>query len=332
LGQLTESISTEKNTSFEVVSLVYHRFGDERYPSTNTSSEALEAQMAYLQQQGFYSYTASELIGNQTILHSNEKKVLLTVDDGYVSFLKHGWPIFKKYGMKVTLFVNTESVGWQDYLTWAQINQLMREGVEIGNHSHEHRHFVNHSKANRALKFKEDLNEANYLFKEHTGVIPNVYAYPYGEYSQELSQELQDNGCLAAFAQHSGVFNNGSNPFGIPRFSVAGSFITLEQFKAKVNMGALPVQTDDQWPVIVGAEKKIQFKIRLSDGFVPSGINCFVNGEPSQQVYRNKDGVLQFELEVPRTQRRTLVTITTKNQSGTWCWFSKLIIDPSVDE
>jgi hypothetical protein len=32
----------------EVVSFIYHRFGDDRYPTTNTSVENLEAHINYL--------------------------------------------------------------------------------------------------------------------------------------------------------------------------------------------------------------------------------------------------------------------------------------------
>jgi len=49
---------------FSIVSIVYHRFGDNRYPSTNTSVQDLEAHINYLISQGFVFSTASQVYEN----------------------------------------------------------------------------------------------------------------------------------------------------------------------------------------------------------------------------------------------------------------------------
>lgn len=49
-----------KEKQFYTVGIVYHRFGDKRYPSTNTSLENFEKHLSYLQSNGFTSYTTSE--------------------------------------------------------------------------------------------------------------------------------------------------------------------------------------------------------------------------------------------------------------------------------
>lgn len=50
-----------QNNKWSVKALVYHRFGDDRYPSTNTSVEDFEDQMKWLKQNGYISVTSSQV-------------------------------------------------------------------------------------------------------------------------------------------------------------------------------------------------------------------------------------------------------------------------------
>src|SRR3954464_6787814 len=70
-----------------------------------------------------------------------DNRGVLTFDDASKSHFTVARPVLKKYGFGATFFV-TE--GWdfatnkKDYMTWAQIAQLHRDGFEIGNHTRDH--------------------------------------------------------------------------------------------------------------------------------------------------------------------------------------------------
>ncbi len=69
-----------------------------------------------------------------------DKIVILTFDDGCVSHYTYVAPLLKKYGFGATFFV-CEFPGYPDstkYMSWKQIQQLFREGFEIGNHTGHH--------------------------------------------------------------------------------------------------------------------------------------------------------------------------------------------------
>src|SRR2546423_5604226 len=70
-----------------------------------------------------------------------EKLVVLTFDDSKASQYSVVRPILKRYGFGATFFIS-EGFGFptnkQDYMTWAQVAELHRDGFEIGNHTRDH--------------------------------------------------------------------------------------------------------------------------------------------------------------------------------------------------
>jgi peptidoglycan/xylan/chitin deacetylase (PgdA/CDA1 family) len=320
------------SADFDVVCLVYDRFGDDRYPSTNTSVAVFEEHLKYLSDNGFKSYTVSELLNDTSALSNESKKVLITVDDGFASFYENGIPLLEKYKMKATLYVNTESVGWSDFLSWQQLEELKTKGIEIGSHSHQHKFFVNAHDTLRAKVFEEDLLKAEELFEEHLGMVPKTYVYPYGEFTDDMVEVIKKHDYEIAFAQNSGVLSNTSHPFAVPRFPVAGEHVSMEQFISKVNMHALKVSKDDQLPIIVEAGELLEYSIQLTQEQLSGPFNCFVGGQSSPGFISRDGATLSFSLRVPTNRRRTPVTITTRDNDGQWYWFSRLLINPDVEE
>ncbi len=320
------------SSDFNVVCLVYHRFGDDRYPSTNTSVAVFEEHLKYLSDNEFKSYTVSDLLNDTSALADDNKKVLITVDDGFASFYENGIPLLEKYQMKATLYVNTESVGWSDYLSWEQLKELMDKGVEIGSHSHRHNYFVNEPDSSRAEVFEEDLLKAESLFEEHLGMVPKTFVYPYGEFSDEMVEVVKNHDYLIAFAQNSGVMSSASHPYAVSRFPVAGAHVSMEQFTSKVNMHPLKVRRDDQLPITVKGGEQLDYSVRLDEKQQFGPMNCFIGGKSSPEAVIRDGDQLTFSFRVPSNRRRTPVSVTTRDQNGQWYWFSRLLINPDVKE
>ena len=57
------------------------------------------------------------------INQKNEKKILITIDDGFKSFYKEAWPYLKKNKIPFILFVSTEPVGKNGYMNWDEIKK-----------------------------------------------------------------------------------------------------------------------------------------------------------------------------------------------------------------
>ena len=127
---------------FGIISLMYHRFEENKYPSTNIKvadfMEHLkiikENKIKFVHPKNFEDYLKNNKI---------QRKILLTIDDGFISFYENAWPILKAEKIPFILFVSTREVGSFNYMTWDQIREIAKEDfVEIGNHSHSHEYLV----------------------------------------------------------------------------------------------------------------------------------------------------------------------------------------------
>src|SRR5690348_13954384 len=90
----------------EIVCFIYHRIGDHRYPSTNTSPKDFEAHLSYLSKNNFTVLSFSDALKYLQSGESGKKVAVITIDDGYTSFYKNGLPLLKKYHMPASLFIN----------------------------------------------------------------------------------------------------------------------------------------------------------------------------------------------------------------------------------
>lgn len=323
--------------SFDIPIFAYHRFGDSRYPSTNISDDVFSKQLKYLKDNKFHAITFGEA---EKLWRSGKpfpkKAVIITIDDGYLSFYTHGWPLLKEYGFKATIFIQTETVGGGDFMNWSQIREIEKAGIEIGNHSASHAYFVNLSESERKTFFTEDLLKSNTDFESRLGYLPEYYAYPYGEFTKDMEAVLKQQGIKAALVQQSGVFSESSDPYAIPRFPMGGGFGTLEGFINKISMKAMRVSaTTPDSPFF--SENPPTLKIEIVPGLVDlEKAQFFVQGtkvEVAELNAKNNPPYIIIKSDRKLDSRRTLYTLTAPSLDGnTWHWFSHLWIRPEVNE
>ena len=106
------------------VVLMYHRFGESRYPSTNVTIEQFESHLAEIIEGGYTVLPLPELI--KSVREGRplaDKTVAISIDDAFLSVYREAWPRFKKAGVPVTLFVATDPIddGTGGYMNWDQI-------------------------------------------------------------------------------------------------------------------------------------------------------------------------------------------------------------------
>ncbi|MCF8363556.1 MAG: polysaccharide deacetylase family protein [Prolixibacteraceae bacterium] len=312
----------------------YHRFADDRYPSTNITLPEFENHLKYLKQNNFNVVTLGEAVSIvKEEKQVDHKTVVLSVDDGYKTFYENAMPLLRKYGFTATLFINTNMVGNKDFMTWDEIREVENEGIEIGNHSHEHAYFVEQD----IKEFEDDLKLSQRIFKEELGHVPGLYSYPYGEYTQDMIDLLHEYGLEAAAAQNSGVISEYSDLMALPRFPVAGSFASFQQFKSKTSMKALPVSPVSGTTHLVSGKNPPLLKLHLAaPGLINTkAIQCFIAGSDNCSVqYDNAAEMITMQSENKLSQRRTLYTITAPSatSSGEWYWYSYLWIEKSLDD
>lgn len=301
------------------------------------SADILTQQLAYLKKNSIEVVSLGDVATRLTEKQKlPDHAVSLSVDDAFRSFYDVGMPIFRRYGFPVTLFVNTDSVGTSGYLNWDEIKELAEEGVEIGNHSASHAYLVEMNPAETfsqwEKRIKDDIERAQQQFADNLGFRPDIFAYPYGEYSPAVLEIIQNFGFKAAFAQQSGVIYSGLNRYILPRFPMGGPFATLDGFKSKLSMHPLKVVAESPVdPIIQENPPVLSFQLLGRGGPAhPKQFNCFVQGENRCWVESDEtqvSGGYKVVAEQPLTGRRNKYTLTLRTRQGSWLWYSHLWVN-----
>ena len=214
---------------------MYHRFNENKYPSTNIQMDIFKSQIEIINNNNFEFYNPDkfEIEFNKP---KNEKKILLTIDDAFTSFYKNAWPYLKENKIPFILFVSTEAIGKYGYMTWNQIKEIEKEKFAfLGNHSHSHEYLINYN----FKDFKNDIDQSINNFKKEIGYNPKFFSYPFGEYSLEQKNYISKN-FKFAFGQNSGVIDLNKDKYELPRFPINEKYGDLERFKNLIKF--LPLQ------------------------------------------------------------------------------------------
>ncbi len=307
-----------------VLSLMYHRFNENKYPSTNVRMEIFREQMDIIKNIG-YEFYDPKLFEKEFKKPKKEKKILITIDDGFKSFYKEAWPYFKKNNIPFILFVSTEPVGNFGYMTWDEIKEIDESEIgHIGHHSHTHEYLIDMSDE----EFINDIETSSKIFKEKLGYIPTIFSYPFGEYSLFMKNYISKN-FTVAFGQHSGVIDINKDKFELPRFPINEKYGELKRFKSLINYSPL------EYKSLQPEEKKLNVENNPPKLIVEffdeqkniKDINCYSNDggnwKKSNLKFVSNDLIINFE--EPFLPRRGRVNCSL-NDNGKWRWFGTQFI------
>jgi len=321
--------------AFSATVFVYHRFGDDRYPSTNIAIEVFRSQLDLLKAQDYTVMSLGEIVAHLERGEAlPEKTAGLTIDDAYHSFLTGALPLLQEYGYGATLFVNTDAVGAKGYLSWDELRAISAAGIEMGNHSASHPYMVNRKEGEAKTAWKDrllaDIQKAQNALKRELGVEPQLFAYPYGEYSPEIVEIVHALGFRGAAAQQSGVIDRGVDRFTLPRFPMGGPYATLDGFAEKLPMKALPLKVVSPSSPVIEEQDPPLLVVDIEEGGIDlSRLRCFVQGQPEATISPDSEvtGRYHIQARAPLSGRRNKYTLTAPGKKdGRWYWFSQLWI------
>jgi peptidoglycan/xylan/chitin deacetylase (PgdA/CDA1 family) len=309
-----------------ILSLMYHRFDEIKYPSTNIQMDVFKQQIKIIRKSKYKFYDPKDL---EKSFHISklEKKILITIDDAFSSFYEIAWPYLKEEKIPFILFVSTEAVGKSGYMTWDQIKELEKEAnAFIGNHSHTHDYLVD-------LKhddFIKDINTASAIFINKLGYNPIFFSYPFGEYSNLIKKQITKN-FKFSFGQHSGVIDVNKDPYELPRFPINEKYGDLKRFEFLINLQPLQYKAlypDDKY---LTKNNPPKFSVEFFDKQKNlSNINCFSdegNQWKKANIYLNEN-ILNIKFREKFIFRRGRINCSL-NDDGIWRWFG---VQFSVDQ
>ena len=299
-----------------ILSIMYHRFNENKYPSTNINMEIFKKHMQIIRENGFDFINLDEF-NNSFKSKKDEKKILLSVDDAFKSFYDNAWPYLKKNEIPFILFVSTEPIGKEGYMTWEQIKEIEKEKYAyIGNHSHSHQYLINFN----IRDFKIDIDRSIKIFRENLGYNPIFFSYPFGEYSLEQKNYISKH-FEYAFGQNSGLIDLNKDRFELPRFPINEKYGDLERFNFLIKLKPLEykeISIKDN--LILPDENPPNLEIIFFNEQNLEGITCYSNeGEDwHQSSIELNDNLLKVNFSEKLKFRRGRINCSL-NQNG-WRW------------
>lgn len=303
--------------------MVYHRFGEEPFPATNVRLQQFDHHLDTLKN-GQYHFPdmpelISRLVGGQGVA---DHSIMITVDDAYLSVFTEAWPRLKKHGIPLTVFVTSDEADHPGdvYMNWDQLRQLKREGVTIGHHGATHKSLIDMS----VEEARADLEFANARFREELGDVPDILAWPFGEYSQDLITMVKDMGFKAAFSQTSGGLGATSNLYALPRFAINEQYGTQDRFDLVLNAVALPVRDVlPQNPVLTEDRNPPMFGFTLAEDMAHiDALACYPsNSDKAANVHLIGKHRVEVRFDKPFPEGRGRVNCTLPAKDGRWYWF-----------
>ena len=320
----TNSNSDENNIKYYsndegILSIMYHRFNESKYPSTNIQMDIFKKHIDIIKKSKF-NFQNPDNFDEQFKIPKSNKLILLTIDDAFESFYNEAWPYLKENRIPFILFISTEPVGKRGYMTWEQIKEVeSKEFAFIGHHSHSHEYLIDVSNS----EFILDIETSNKIFLKELGYIPNLFSYPFGEYSKFIKSYISKN-FKYAFGQHSGVIDLNKDKFELPRFPINEKYGELKRFQSIINYFPL------EYKKIFPEEKQLfkntnppKFKVEFfKEQKNLDNINCYSNEgdiwEKSKTRFINNS--LTIEFREPFKPRRGRINCSL-NDNGKWRWF-----------
>jgi peptidoglycan/xylan/chitin deacetylase (PgdA/CDA1 family) len=219
---------TEKIDDFGIISLMYHRFEENKYPSTNIRINDFKEHLKIIEDNNIKFINPKDF-ENELKNNKLQRKILLTIDDGFLSFYENAWPILKNKRTPFILFISTREIGAYNYMSWEQIKEISKEDfVEIGNHSHTHEYLADEN--NETIK--KDIEKSISIFKKNLGNNSIFFSYPFGEYSNNFKNIIKEFGFKYAFGQHSGVMDETKDFYELPRYPINEKYGEIKRFKS----------------------------------------------------------------------------------------------------
>ena len=300
---------------------MYHRFEENKYPTTNIKIADFKHQIDLIENNGVNFINANDF-ENNLINYKNKKKILLTIDDAFKSFYDQAWPILKDRKIPFLLFVNTREIGSNGYMTWKQIKEISNEKfAHIGNHSYSHDYLID--KTNNEII--NDINLAITDFKKNLGYNSPFFSYPFGEYSNNFKKIVKDLGFKYAFGQHSGVVDETKDYYELPRFSINEKYGEIKRFKLILKTIPLKFKSINPTDKFINSSNNppkviIEF---FKDTINTDLLNCYSNElglwRKSEIEYLNNEKI-KIKLIGKFTTERGRINCSLRESDGSWRW------------
>jgi peptidoglycan/xylan/chitin deacetylase (PgdA/CDA1 family) len=196
----------------------------------------LQAHLDYLQRYNRIISLSDFLEAQRANRRLPNYSVVLTFEDGTRNFLTVAAPSLIERRIPTTVFVITDkTVDWlppddDTFLSWQDIQELSKNGIEFGSHTCSHSRLPELESA----AVRHELSESRRAILDHITQEHLPLSYPHGQTSQSIKRMVESLGYSCAVTTVLGANDRDSDIFALKRTVIAGDD-GLVTFAARVS-------------------------------------------------------------------------------------------------
>jgi peptidoglycan/xylan/chitin deacetylase (PgdA/CDA1 family) len=142
------------------------------------------------------------------------KPIILTFDDGYRDLYTDVLPILQKYNVKAVAYIVSGFVDKPNFMTTQELREVASSGlVEIAAHSVHHLNL----KAIKPDLAQKEVEESKGAIEKLVGIPVHNFAYPYGDFNQNIIEFVQKAGYRTAASVIAGSIHSEQDRYFIYR-------------------------------------------------------------------------------------------------------------------
>ena len=224
--------------------LEYHMVKEDAPPKAKpyvVPPEDFAAQLDYLLAEGYTTITPQDYArarkGKQEL---PEKPIILSFDDGYEDNYRVILPMLEERGMKAVFYVVTNDIGLPGYMTWDNLFDMERRGMEIGSHTANHIPLTTLPPE----KQREELHLSKLMLEWKGMKTIYSFSYPNGAYDAGIVAMLQEEEYLTAVTGDAGLNDRATNPYLLRRVNIAPPRLGLTEFRLRLMKADIAARLD----------------------------------------------------------------------------------------
>ena len=205
--------------------------------------DEFEKDLKFIKSEGYTTVSVKNLIDyTEKGTPLPEKPILLTFDDGHLSYLEYAVPLLEKYNMCALVSVvgaytndyteHPDRCVSYAYLSWDDIAALSKSThTEIGNHTYDMHKNTNgrlgckklksESKEHHRKIFTEDTEKMQNLLRTYTKKDTLCFTYPFGYMCEETEEIIKELGFKMSLSCREGInkLSRDSSLFSLKRYN-----------------------------------------------------------------------------------------------------------------
>lgn len=205
--------------------LLYHHIDPEQTTRYNVLPEVFAAQMQALEDWGYTTITAEDLI--HAILDGAPlppRPIVITFDDGHYSVYEYAFPIMQEHGFFGVTYIVANRLKAYGFTGAPQLEEMIAEGWEVGSHSYTHSDLT----LDHSIGFYEISDSRDTLTQSLSRPV-KTFAYPYGKFDSYVGDRTQKWGYVGAMGLGTSYTHNRNSIYYLQRIEIQSAY-DMEKF------------------------------------------------------------------------------------------------------